>query len=282
MPAIPDPPFQVRTAGLVNRNQYHSTPGTREGDIMLTVFLDGRGVYRNRHGSWMVEKNMVGLVPPDDEGVLMADPDDPYVHYYCRFNGAYAMHLARQILADQGERFFPVLNVEEIAGYVRQMGHYHTRKLPAGMGRREAFLVQALTAISGRSSVQEGPPALTAAALQEYLAERLAERTDLERMARHFHVSKTSLCRAARRLLGETILTLHERMKMAWAETLLRLGTLNVGEVALRLGYEDPFYFSRVFRKHKGASPKRWALGRGAGAPAEATGLRATEDAVKL
>ena len=42
----PSPPFQVRTAGLVDRWKFHSTPGTRQGDIMLTVFLAGRGIYR--------------------------------------------------------------------------------------------------------------------------------------------------------------------------------------------------------------------------------------------
>ena len=73
-----------------------------------------------------------------------------------------------------------------------------------------------------------------------------------------FFVSKTSLCRAAKKLCGETIQTMHERQKIEWARTLLKLGTLNVTEVSMRVGYEDPFYFSRVFSKLVGMSPRDW------------------------
>ncbi len=253
------PPFQVRTAGFVWHQRYHSTPGTKQGDVMLTVFLDGRGTYRNSCGVVPVEKNMVGLVPPEDPGVLMADPAAPYVHYYCRFNGAYAFHMVRQILADQGERFFPVLDAEELAGCLRRMGRYGARELPVRMGRREALLVQALTTIQMPAGAREGGRELKAIALEEYLRDRIADPTDLDRMAAYFGVSKTSLCRAAKKLCGRTVLAMHEAMKVEWSQTLLRLGTLNVTEVALRVGYADPFYFSRVFKKHVGRSPKQWA-----------------------
>jgi YesN/AraC family two-component response regulator len=47
-------------------------------------------------------------------------------------------------------------------------------------------------------------------------------------------------------------------MKIDWARILLETGTLNVTEVARRVGYADAFYFSRVFKKHAGTSPKNW------------------------
>ena len=36
------------------------------------------------------------------------------------------------------------------------------------------------------------------------------------------------------------------------------LGTLSVAEVAARVGFEDPFYFSRLFKEKVGVSPKHW------------------------
>jgi AraC-like DNA-binding protein len=47
-------------------------------------------------------------------------------------------------------------------------------------------------------------------------------------------------------------------MKMDWACILLAESHLNISEVARRVGYEDAFYFSKVFKTHLGLSPRAW------------------------
>jgi AraC-like DNA-binding protein len=49
---------------------------------------------------------------------------------------------------------------------------------------------------------------------------------------------------------------------MEWARQLLTLEMLNISETAYRLGYRDPLYFSRIFRKHYGVSPSQWKRSR--------------------
>jgi len=46
-------------------------------------------------------------------------------------------------------------------------------------------------------------------------------------------------------------------IRMNHALSLLRATTLNVSEVAVRVGYDDPLYFSRAFRRHFGIPPSR-------------------------
>jgi AraC family transcriptional regulator of arabinose operon len=254
------PPFQVRTAGCIDRLPYHSTPGTRQGDVMLTVFLAGRGTYRNSTAQIAVGPDMAGLVPPEDEGVLMADQGDPYLHYWCRFNGAYAVHMAERTLAERRVRFFPVANAEQIADHLRRMGHYMSRALPDHMGPREALLAQALVALASPPT-PEGRPPIVRATVEEYLREHIAEPTNLSRMAYHFIVSRSTLCREVRRACGDTVQRMHEGLKVEWAKTLLSMGRFNVAAAARRVGYDDPFYFSRVFRRRVGVGPKRWTTG---------------------
>lgn len=253
----PVPPFQVRTAGLIRKNPYHSTPGTRQNDVMLTVFLAGQGTYHTGTGRQVVEGGMVGLVPPEEPGILMAHPGDPYTHYYCRFNGTYAVHLARQIIAAHGGRFFHAAHADDIADLVRRMGPIFRASLPDQMGPAELLLAEALVRLA-RPESPEGS-AITPAALEEYLRNHLAEPNDLGRMAEHFGISRAGLCRLARKRCRRTILQMSEAMKIDWAKTLLHSGSLSVRDVALRVGYSDPLYFSRVFRKHAGTSPRTWA-----------------------
>jgi AraC family transcriptional activator of pobA len=45
---------------------------------------------------------------------------------------------------------------------------------------------------------------------------------------------------------------------MLEAMRLLRFGDLTVGEIAFRVGYGDPLYFSRAFKRHTGRSPQAY------------------------
>lgn len=46
--------------------------------------------------------------------------------------------------------------------------------------------------------------------------------------------------------------------KNKWAENLLQRSNLSIKEVALLIGYDDPFYFSNRFKKFSGVSPSKF------------------------
>ncbi|MHC4916201.1 MAG: helix-turn-helix domain-containing protein [Planctomycetota bacterium] len=223
--AIP-PPFRVRTAGHIATKPHHSTPGSKQGDVMLTVFLAGRGFYFLDRGRSVVETGTVGLVEDRNPGILLADPADPYDHYYCRFSGDYARAMAARIVRARGGRFFHHERHEEVADLIRRMGHVHRALLPERLGLPELLLAEALVVISEPPS--QPAPRLTTHSLRHYLLEHVSEPFELARAAEHFGMSRASLCRAARRITGRTVLDTAEELKVDWARTLLASGALNV------------------------------------------------------
>ncbi len=256
------PPFQVRTAGIIENDPYHSTPGTREDDFMLTVFLSGRGRYTNKTTDMIVTEKMVGIVGPDDAGILVSDTAYPYTHYFCRFNGSYAKYLAHRILTREGIRFFRCDKVIELADIIREMGPIAREKLPNVMGRVELLLAKALLLLADvdeETTLYE----LTPFAIEHYFRTHISEPIELDRIAEYFNISKPTLCRRVKQLTGKTVLQIGEQIKIEWAKTLLATGRpfVNVSEVARRVGYDDPLYFSRVFRKHIGIPPISWQRG---------------------
>ena len=48
-------------------------------------------------------------------------------------------------------------------------------------------------------------------------------------------------------------------IKIRKAKELLEAGTTPIKEVAFRLGFDDQYYFSRLFRKKTGIAPSRWS-----------------------
>jgi len=101
------------------------------------------------------------------------------------------------------------------------------------------------------------------AQLQRVFRANLSRPLDLPGMARLMGVSESSLSHKCRRLLGVTPAKAFLRCRMERAAMLLASTSLAVKEVAFELGFEDPFAFSRAFRRHFGKSPSegRWARG---------------------
>lgn len=63
------------------------------------------------------------------------------------------------------------------------------------------------------------------------------------------------LCGLFKKNMGYTIREYCTKSKMNEAAHLLRDTTLSIAQIAEQLGYTDPFYFSKVFKKHKQTSP---------------------------
>ena len=71
-------------------------------------------------------------------------------------------------------------------------------------------------------------------------------------------VSQKQLNTIARKLSGKTACQLVEQKIVEKAKTLLKETTLPVKKISWQLGYEDHYYFSRMFKKQTGQPPRRW------------------------
>ena len=62
---------------------------------------------------------------------------------------------------------------------------------------------------------------------------------------------------------GKTPVDYRNEMRTTAAASLLVSTNLSIGEIAFKTGFEDPYYFSRVFKKNMGVSPKVYRKGNG-------------------
>jgi signal transduction histidine kinase/DNA-binding LacI/PurR family transcriptional regulator/DNA-binding response OmpR family regulator len=91
-----------------------------------------------------------------------------------------------------------------------------------------------------------------------YLHEHYMESISLEDAARHVSISKEYLARCFRQEMGITLVTYLNRYRVRQAKVLLDKGGRNLTEIALETGFSSSAYFSRVFRKEVGISPREY------------------------
>lgn len=89
-----------------------------------------------------------------------------------------------------------------------------------------------------------------------YLQSRIEEKLDLAEASRILLQSKSSLSHKFKKMTGKGFKQFQIDFKMDKADQFLRKNPeMTVKEVAHRLGYSDPYYFSRLYKKYRGCSP---------------------------
>jgi len=88
-----------------------------------------------------------------------------------------------------------------------------------------------------------------------YLEAHYNEELTLGAVADKLHVSAAYLSRTFKLIQGERPIDYLTKLRMTRAKTLLVRDDRPVSEVACAVGYQDPYYFSRLFKRYFGVAP---------------------------
>ena len=91
-----------------------------------------------------------------------------------------------------------------------------------------------------------------------YIAQHLPEDLSLESIADAVNANPSYLSRIFSKECGETITEHITRIRIEKAKELLRFSDYFVYQISEATGFNDPAYFSTIFKKYTGMSPKEY------------------------
>lgn len=91
-----------------------------------------------------------------------------------------------------------------------------------------------------------------------FMTENIEKKITLSELSQLVNLSPTYLAKVFKKTTGYSIIEFFNKMKIDKAKELIIEGDKKVKEVAEILGYKDEFYFSRIFKKIEGVSPKEF------------------------
>jgi AraC family transcriptional activator of pobA len=100
-----------------------------------------------------------------------------------------------------------------------------------------------------------GPELLKLRRFKELIETHHLEHWPVQRYAAELLMSETRLNRLGRRLRGVTAFNMIQQRLALEARRRLLYGGVSVNAIAAELGFKDPAYFSRFFRRHSGLAP---------------------------
>lgn len=105
------------------------------------------------------------------------------------------------------------------------------------------------------------------AEVQRYISKNYLHPITLGEVAAAVNVNPSYLSRTFKSKTGQGIVEFITHKKMEKAKELLNLGQLKIYEISFAVGIDDTAYFSLLFRKHTGLSPKSYQEKNGCGKP---------------
>jgi two-component system response regulator YesN len=108
------------------------------------------------------------------------------------------------------------------------------------------------------SGTHDRPVSDIIAAARSYIEANFAGNISLESVAESIALSPPYFSRLFSSQAGKTFIDYLTDLRMAKACQLLREGKLSIKEISSAIGYSDPNYFSRIFKKIIGQTPSEY------------------------
>lgn len=229
--------------------------------FLIHYVVQGKGTLTRKNESFPVYGGQAFIVFPSEIVSYVADEADPWIYYWVGFNGIEAEHLVG--LTDFS-KINPVIDLSGEEGLVELLLNiYNARgnrmEQEAEMtGYLFIFLSRLIKIARKTAPLQSDGFAYIQKALR-FIQYNYSESLSIDRVATHVGISRSHLYRIFMAHLKVSPNEYISQFRMKVACSLLRKPDLSVGEIASSVGISDPLYFSRLFKKHKGISPSKYA-----------------------
>jgi len=233
-------------------------PAVRDHYIIHYI-LDGKGTYTVGGNTYHLGKNEGFIIYPNTVVHYQADKKNPWSYSWVGFHGLKAAAYVKQAGFDSRRPIFKYDQDSFLKDCLLEM--IGTKELPAGkeprlLGLLYVFLSKFIE-VFGKDDLEESNRKEDyIKRAQEYIAMNYSNKITIAEIAQHVGLDRSYLYSLFMEHLSSSPQKYLIKYRIDRACELMLSTDLPISGIARSVGYDDPFLFSKTFKKIKGVSPK--------------------------
>lgn len=234
----------------------HQMERKKHDDYLLIYCVEGAGWLETPSGETRIQSGDIILLPKPLNHKYRADANNPWSIYWVHYEGDKAPNYTDHVCPEASQYVFSVAGTSGFRSAfdalldVARTGYESSAYLT--VANRLKLLLVELGRVRERGEAQRG---FDIDHIQELMRSRLQGQLSLDEMAQAAFLSKFHFSKRYKALTGYPPIQHFLNMKMEYACELLDGSALSVKAIAWELGFKDPLYFSRLFKRIIGSSP---------------------------
>ena len=250
-------PIAIYNSGAQQCGPSHTWgPGVRDHYLVHHV-ISGCGYYTENGVTHRITAGDTFLIYPSVVVTYRADENDPWEYCWAGFNGAEAKILMSQTSFRKDDPVVRFQNPDEICDAIVRI-YQSSGTTPASELKAigNLYLLLGLLMEQGPVSAAAGDLSLEyVESAIRFIAHNYSGEIDVGDVAASVGISRSHLYRVFMRHIGTSPNEYLTQFRISQACELLEHTSLPISAVAASVGYDDAFYFSRVFKKVTGQPP---------------------------
>jgi len=236
----------------------HEMERTNQNTHLLIYCTAGKAKLFYDNKEHLIRSGDLILIRPQKLHRYIADNNDPWSVYWVHFDGSLASNFAERLLMKMNNGLSNIVYQTKIVAdfdtllALRERGYTATNVIHA------VHLLQQLLsylALQLRLHKTLGSTELDIEVLEALMMEHLHTNLNLDTLAERAKLSKYHFSKKFKELTDQSPIQHFLNMKMQHACYLLDSTSHSVKQIGASLGYNDAYYFSRLFKKIIGLSP---------------------------
>lgn len=253
--------FIVTDLGYFPTVEQHSVKRPEGAEQWILIFVhEGRGWYQSEGLRHPMQSNQVLLIPPGQSHAYGTDPAAPWSIFWFHFEGQGAVQLLAWLIDGPGIQTLPCRSPESlrrqfhaILSAIERGYHEHT------LLELSRVLIHVLTLLhrNPRHEPERRQVERIESAMDQ-MRQEINQPQPLRYYARAAGLSVSQFSYLFKQHTGISPMNYQTEVRMQRACEFLDTSEASIKEIAGQLGYEDPLYFSRAFKKCTGLSPSQY------------------------
>jgi AraC family transcriptional regulator, arabinose operon regulatory protein len=253
-------PFFIGSLGYYPQAAGHYT-NRKKGlpENLLIYCVDGNGWFRIRNKNYKVQPNEFFILPRNTEHAYGSDDNNPWSIYWLHFGGTQLPDLNKLPAVTTAFAPTPIRGREEIIAAFNKI--YHALSMGYSINNllfANLCVPHFLSLFIYNSQHFYESPALQSNVIDlaiKYMTQHVDKIISLPELSASYNYSTSRFSSLFKDRTGFAPIDYFLHMKVQKATQLLDFTEKSVKEIAAELGFDDPYYFSRLFKKIMALSP---------------------------